>query len=89
MTPHDLKHRREDFTQGTGKRGISEKSAFAKGYMLDLDRRHAIWNAMEMGDEKDLVLIAGKGHEDYQVVGKEKRHFDDCEVVKEFSFGEA
>ena len=49
----------------------------AKGYLLDLDRGHAIKRAIEMADEKDLILIAGKGHEDYQIVGEEKRYFDD------------
>jgi UDP-N-acetylmuramoyl-L-alanyl-D-glutamate--2,6-diaminopimelate ligase len=32
----------------------------------------------------DVVLIAGKGHEDYQVIGREKIHFSDREVVEEF-----
>jgi UDP-N-acetylmuramoyl-L-alanyl-D-glutamate--2,6-diaminopimelate ligase len=32
----------------------------------------------------DALLIAGKGHEDYQVIGTEKRHFSDFEVVREF-----
>jgi UDP-N-acetylmuramoyl-L-alanyl-D-glutamate--2,6-diaminopimelate ligase len=34
-----------------------------------------------MADENDFVLIAGKGHEDYQITGKGKRHFDDREVA--------
>ena len=34
-------------------------------------------NAVNMANREDLVLIAGKGHEDYQLVGNEKRRFDD------------
>ncbi len=49
------------------------------GYVLEADRRLAIRRAVSVADEKDLVLIAGKGHEDYQIVGGEKRHFDDRE----------
>ena len=49
------------------------------GYVMEVDRRLAIRRAVSMADETDLVLIAGKGHEDYQIVGSEKRHFDDRE----------
>ncbi|MBW1850509.1 MAG: UDP-N-acetylmuramoyl-L-alanyl-D-glutamate--2,6-diaminopimelate ligase [Deltaproteobacteria bacterium] len=53
------------------------------GYILDPDRRNAIRKAVEMADKTDLILIAGKGHEDYQIIGKDKRHFDDREVAVE------
>jgi UDP-N-acetylmuramoyl-L-alanyl-D-glutamate--2,6-diaminopimelate ligase len=49
------------------------------GYVLEVDRRKAIRMAVAAAGEKDVVLIAGKGHEDYQIVGTEKRHFDDRE----------
>jgi UDP-N-acetylmuramoyl-L-alanyl-D-glutamate--2,6-diaminopimelate ligase len=51
------------------------------GYFIEMDRRQAIKKALTMADKKDLVLIAGKGHEDYQIIGTEKRHFDDREEV--------
>ena len=41
------------------------------------DRREAIRLALESARPGDAVLLAGKGHEDYQIVGKEKRPFDD------------
>lgn len=50
--------------------------------MLTPDRRHAIQQAVGMAEEKDIVLIAGKGHEDYMIIGREKIHFDDREEVK-------
>lgn len=51
------------------------------------DRAEAIGHAIaEMGDE-DVVLVAGKGHEDYQIIGKTKHHFSDHEVVLR-AFGE-
>ena len=53
------------------------------GYVLELDRRDAIHMAVRMADEGDLILIAGKGHEDYQIIGDERWHFDDREVVAE------
>ena len=43
------------------------------------DRRDAIREAMAQAKEGDIVLIAGKGHEDYQIIGKTKSHFDDRE----------
>ena len=34
--------------------------------------------------ENDILLILGKGHENYQIIGKEKRHFDDAEEVLKY-----
>lgn len=63
--------------------GASDEDLARPGYILDLDRGNAIKRAVKLADESDLVLIAGKGHEDYQIIGKEKRHFDDREVAAE------
>jgi len=41
------------------------------------DRSAAIRRAIAVARQGDIVLIAGKGHEDYQIIGKEKRPFDD------------
>jgi UDP-N-acetylmuramoyl-L-alanyl-D-glutamate--2,6-diaminopimelate ligase len=53
----------------------------------DADRRSAIHLALESAREGDVVLIAGKGHEDYQVVGETRHHFDDREEVEKFIRG--
>jgi UDP-N-acetylmuramoyl-L-alanyl-D-glutamate--2,6-diaminopimelate ligase len=47
------------------------------------DRRDAIFRAIGLAKSNDLVMIAGKGHETYQIVGAEKYHFDDREVARE------
>ncbi len=47
-----------------------------------IDRREAIDAAAAMARPGDIILIAGKGHEDYQIVGTEKRHFDDREEIR-------
>ncbi|BCZ47659.1 UDP-N-acetylmuramoyl-L-alanyl-D-glutamate--2,6-diaminopimelate ligase 2 [Clostridium gelidum] len=47
------------------------------------DRRKAIEKALKLLNDDDLLLIAGKGHEDYQIIGTTKIHFDDREVVRE------
>ncbi len=47
------------------------------------DRRSAIAEAISIARAGDVVLIAGKGHENYQVIGDERIHFDDVEIVKE------
>jgi UDP-N-acetylmuramoyl-L-alanyl-D-glutamate--2,6-diaminopimelate ligase len=54
---------------------------------LDVDRRAAIHSALQQTRSGDVVLVAGKGHEDYQVIGKEKIHFSDREIVEEFIRG--
>lgn len=48
------------------------------------DRREAIRTASMMAGKGDVILIAGKGHEDYQEIKGVKHHFDDHEVVREF-----
>jgi UDP-N-acetylmuramoyl-L-alanyl-D-glutamate--2,6-diaminopimelate ligase len=45
------------------------------------DRADAIATAVSLGREGDAVLVAGKGHEDYQIVGLERRHFSDREAA--------
>jgi UDP-N-acetylmuramoyl-L-alanyl-D-glutamate--2,6-diaminopimelate ligase len=52
--------------------------------LREVDRRRAIGMAIATMGQGDALLIAGKGHEDYQVIGTEKRHFSDFEVVREF-----
>jgi len=46
------------------------------------DRREAIRAAIAMAEPGDFVMIAGKGHEDYQIVGTDRRHFDDREEAR-------
>lgn len=52
-------------------------------YLVEPDRRAAIYKALTMAESGDLVMIAGKGHEDYQLVGTQVLHFDDREVARE------
>ncbi|MDP6778818.1 MAG: UDP-N-acetylmuramoyl-L-alanyl-D-glutamate--2,6-diaminopimelate ligase, partial [Candidatus Latescibacteria bacterium] len=52
-------------------------------HSVEPDRERAISEAIRTAQSGDVVLIAGKGHEDYQIVGRERRHFDDREVARE------
>lgn len=54
-----------------------------KPYEKIADRREAIFRAIAQARSDDLVMIAGKGHEDYQIIGREVFHFDDKEVARE------
>jgi UDP-N-acetylmuramoyl-L-alanyl-D-glutamate--2,6-diaminopimelate ligase len=55
---------------------------------VEVDREKALRQALSMAKKGDLVLIAGKGHETYQIIGEEKRHFDDREVALEILKGQ-
>ena len=50
-------------------------------YAVVVNRREAIAFAMKNAQKDDVILLAGKGHEDYQIIGTEKHHFDEREVV--------
>ena len=52
-------------------------------YQIISDRRDAIHQAIRKAKSGDVVLIAGKGHETYQIVGNDKFHFDDREIARE------
>ncbi|HJU04454.1 MAG TPA: UDP-N-acetylmuramoyl-L-alanyl-D-glutamate--2,6-diaminopimelate ligase [Nitrospiraceae bacterium] len=52
-------------------------------YEMIPDRRQAIEAAVREARPGDMVLIAGKGHEDYQIIGSQRFHFDDREVAKD------
>ena len=50
-------------------------------YEVILDRKEAIHHAIDIMQKDDILLILGKGHENYQIIGKEKQHLDDAEEV--------
>jgi UDP-N-acetylmuramoyl-L-alanyl-D-glutamate--2,6-diaminopimelate ligase len=52
-------------------------------YLAISDRREAIYQAIKAANPNDVVLIAGKGHETYQMIGSDKFHFDDREIAIE------
>jgi UDP-N-acetylmuramoyl-L-alanyl-D-glutamate--2,6-diaminopimelate ligase len=54
-----------------------EVASTRRGYVVELDRQRAIALAIDAARPGDVVLVAGKGHEDYQIVGTTKRPFDD------------
>jgi UDP-N-acetylmuramoyl-L-alanyl-D-glutamate--2,6-diaminopimelate ligase len=58
------------------------KTSSGKFYTVIPDRTRAIFAAIALACEDDIVLIAGKGHEDYQVIGNVKHPFDDRRVAR-------
>jgi len=55
-----------------------------QGYVVMVDRRSAIQAALAGARPGDVLVIAGKGHEDYQIIGTTKAHFDDREEVRNY-----
>ena len=55
-----------------------------KNYRAQEDREKSIQDAISMASPGDVVLIAGKGHEDYQIIGTEKIHFSDVEIAQKY-----
>jgi len=63
--------------------GIYETDFNEKNLITLVDRKEAINFAIKNAKKGDVILIAGKGHETYQIIGKEVKHFDDREVARE------
>ena len=60
------------------------KAGFAKtdDYLFEPDREKAIKLAINMAEKNDIILITGKGHETYHIIGTKKWHFDDKEIAR-------
>lgn len=59
-----------------------EKGLNADNYQVVVDREEAIKEAIHSANEGDVILIAGKGHETYQIIGEEVLDFDDAEIAQ-------
>lgn len=63
---------------------IEEGAVKTKGkYITIVDRTEAIKYAIDMATKNDIIVLAGKGHETYQEINGEKRHYDEREIIKE------
>lgn len=71
----------EDIIPGLNKGG-SSPFVGDRGYIIEPDRKKAIEQAVSMAGPDDVVLVAGKGHEDYQIIGQNKIHFSDQEELQ-------
>jgi UDP-N-acetylmuramoyl-L-alanyl-D-glutamate--2,6-diaminopimelate ligase len=89
--PHVIIAEIERGVQQVHPRRLSEAEARQgeRGYLVVPDRRQAIRLAVSLLAAGDLLLVAGKGHEDYQIIGKEKFHFDDREELRAALLSEA
>lgn len=66
-----------------GVEGSKPKFDGNSGYLIEVDRAKALERAVQIATHDDIVLVAGKGHENYQIIGTVKRHFDDREILAE------
>lgn len=65
-------------------KAIEEGISKTKGkYEVIVDRTEAIEKAIKMANKRDIIILAGKGHETYQEINNEKKHFDEREIIKE------
>lgn len=64
------------------------KGVKSDNYEVELDRKKAIKKAIDIMEDNDIVLILGKGHEDYQIIGHTKYHLDDAEEVLNWKKGD-
>ena len=57
---------------------------YNSNYEIEINRKKAILKGIQKCQKDDILLILGKGHENYQIIGNEKIHFDDKEIVLEY-----
>lgn len=63
---------------------VSEGLINPENHIIEIDREKAIEKAVYLAHKNDILLIAGKGHEDYQIIGREKIHFNDGEIALKY-----
>lgn len=61
------------------------KDNHSTNYEIIYDRKNAIIKGIDMMENEDILLVLGKGHEDYQIIGHEKIHLDDAEIIKNYN----
>ena len=71
-----------DIEAGVRDAGMQALGDGGRGYVVEALRAEAIAFAVGLARPGDVLLVAGKGHEDYQIIGTEKRPFDDRDVVR-------
>ncbi|BCA80530.1 UDP-N-acetylmuramoyl-L-alanyl-D-glutamate--2,6-diaminopimelate ligase [Desulfuromonas sp. AOP6] len=76
IRPGIERHYQQEISLADGRHG-------RRGFVVLENRRQAIGYAVSTLGEGDILLVAGKGHEDYQVIGTEKHHFDDREELRQ------
>ena len=60
---------------------FTKMSGSGNDFIIIDNRELAIQTAVERAQRGDIITVLGKGHENYQIVGTEKKHFDDKEVL--------
>ena len=60
------------------------KGMSGENYEVMVNREDAIRHAVEMAEKGDIIVVAGKGHEDYQILGEKRIHFDDREMAEKY-----
>ena len=85
----DKKQEQEDGNDVIPPRFLDSEECVLEGikggyYEVIPDRRSAIQKTIEIAKKGDFIVIAGKGHENYQIIGVNKIHFDDKEIASEF-----
>lgn len=60
------------------------KGVKKNNYEIILNRKDAIKHGIEILEKDDILLVLGKGHENYQIIGNEKIHFDDAEEIQNY-----
>ena len=61
--------------------GIEDKS----NVLVIEDRKEAILKAISLSAENDIILLAGKGHENYEIIGDTKRYFSEKDIINDFT----
>ncbi|MBP2639511.1 MAG: murE 2 [Firmicutes bacterium] len=65
--------------------GMKQGETDEKQYEIIIDRKSAIKRALQLAGKQDIVIIAGKGHETYQILGNKTIHFDDREMARQLA----